>query len=232
MKSRFWMLLGLMLPFIGVQAQEFGTVKDASGNVYKTVKVAGRWWMAENLRTTKFQNGNPIPEVKDAAKWAEAPFNPTPAWCWYDNNPQNDKIYGKLYNHTAMRDSRCVCPTGWMVAGSGVWRSLIVSLNPPDTYDPDHSAPAEKILPAIHGGNDSTGLNLLYAGRRDEKGNFTEKDVKGLYWVNDKFPVQVLVELGLVGPDFKEKKAFIFRAYGRFDYKNSGFPIRCVKTVE
>ncbi len=225
-------LLLLLSGIISLSAQETGTVKDASGNVYKTVKIAGRWWMAENLRTTKFQNGDPIPEVKDAAKWAEGAMGTTPAWSWYDNNPQHDKIYGKLYNHAAMRDPRGVCPTGWMVAGSGVWKGLIVSLNPPDMFDPGDQARAEKILPAMHGGNDSTGLNLLYAGRRDEKGNFTEKDVKGLYWVNDKFPVQVLVALGLVGPDFKEQKAFIFKAYSRFDFKNSGFPIRCIKTVE
>src|SRR5262245_43708735 len=75
-----------------------GTVTDAEGNVYKTVKIGNQWWMAENLRATKFRNGNLIYQVQSIADWATA----NSAYCIYDNN---DRSPGLLYNYNAVADT-------------------------------------------------------------------------------------------------------------------------------
>jgi uncharacterized protein (TIGR02145 family) len=46
------------------------------------------------------------------------------AYAIYDNNPVNDGLYGKLYNHYAVMDSRGLCPTGWHVPSEGEWTTL------------------------------------------------------------------------------------------------------------
>jgi uncharacterized protein (TIGR02145 family) len=94
-----------------------GTVTDASGVTYTTVVIGEQEWMAENLRTTKFANGDAIPIGQDAP-------NNTPAWCNYENNVSNDITYGKLYNWYTVVDSRNVCPNGWHVPSDDEWTVL------------------------------------------------------------------------------------------------------------
>ncbi|NLK50371.1 MAG: hypothetical protein GX294_06955, partial [Candidatus Cloacimonetes bacterium] len=57
-------------------------LRDADGNVYKTVKIGNQIWMAENLRTGKYIDGTPIPEVKEKGEWEKAT---AAAFCWYNN---------------------------------------------------------------------------------------------------------------------------------------------------
>lgn len=89
-----------------------GIVKDIDGNTYKTVQIGNQVWMAENLRVTRYRNGNPINNVEDATLWANAN---TGMWCYYGNNSQMDAVYGKLYNWFAVSDSRGLAPKGWHI---------------------------------------------------------------------------------------------------------------------
>jgi uncharacterized protein (TIGR02145 family) len=91
------------------------------GEEFKTVKIGNQVWMAENLNVDHYRNGDPIPEVKDAEKWSQLNSG---AWCYYDNDSANGKIYGKLYNWFAVNESRGLCPAGWHVPSDDEWTVL------------------------------------------------------------------------------------------------------------
>jgi uncharacterized protein (TIGR02145 family) len=100
------------------------TVADIDGNVYKTVQIGNQLWMAENLRTTKFNNGKVIPKTTDKANWKGMMSGGV---CTYDDRSANGKTYGALYNWYAVRAQK-VCPTGWHVPSDAEWDTLAVAL--------------------------------------------------------------------------------------------------------
>jgi uncharacterized protein (TIGR02145 family) len=77
--------------------------------------------MAENLRTTSYANGDPIPNVTDNSQWLNLT---TGAWAHYNNDSQYENLYGKLYNWYTVADPRNVCPTGWHVPSDAEWTGL------------------------------------------------------------------------------------------------------------
>ncbi len=108
------------------------TVTDIDGNIYKTVKIGNQWWMAENLKTTKYRNGDAVPNVTDNAAWEGLK---TGAYCWYNNDITNKNIYGALYNWYAVNDSRNLAPSGWHVATVAEWDNLVLTLDPDAQLD-------------------------------------------------------------------------------------------------
>jgi uncharacterized protein (TIGR02145 family) len=103
---------------------EYGTVIDIDGNSYKTVKIGNQWWMAENLRVTKYQNGTVIPEVTtDGSLGYSGEWNAltSGAYCNYNNNTSSGEEYGKLYNFYAIADSGKLCPANWHVPTNDEW---------------------------------------------------------------------------------------------------------------
>lgn len=99
------------------------TVKDIDGNVYKTVIIGTQEWMAENLKTTRFRNGDLIgttnPSTLVIANDEEQRFQ----WA-YDGDESNVAIYGRLYTWYAATDSRNVCPNGWHLPTSAEWTTM------------------------------------------------------------------------------------------------------------
>ena len=86
-------------------------VTDVCGNTYKTLTFGTQTWMAENLRTTKYNDGSSIPNLIGNAEWS----NDTPAYCWYNNDyKEKGSISGALYNWYAVETGK-LCPTGWHV---------------------------------------------------------------------------------------------------------------------
>ena len=79
---------------------------------YTTVLINGQLWFAENLRTTHFSNGDPIPYLTWDDGWT---YNYEPAYANYDESSANAETYGKLYNQYAVEDERGICPIGWHV---------------------------------------------------------------------------------------------------------------------
>lgn len=101
-----------------------GIVKDIDGNVYKTIKIGTQVWMAENLRTTHYNDGSAIPLVADNTAWNNLT---TPGYSWYANDSTtNAKSYGAVYNYYTVADTNIlnVCPVGWEVPSTAEWTVL------------------------------------------------------------------------------------------------------------
>ena len=105
---------------------QVGLLTDSrDGKLYKTVVIGNQTWMAENLNVATFRNGDPIPEAKTDEEWDRAGKFKQPAWCYYNNDPKNGAIYGKLYNWYAVNDPRGLAPNGYKVASDNDFRILI-----------------------------------------------------------------------------------------------------------
>jgi len=92
---------------------------------YESVKIGNQEWMTRNLDVDRFRNGDLIPHVESDDEWEEAGEKNQPAWCYYDNDPENGKKYGKLYNWYAVNDPRGLAPEGWHVPTDEEWTILI-----------------------------------------------------------------------------------------------------------
>jgi len=91
----------------------------------KSVKICDQIWMKRNLDVDHYRNGDSIPEVRDIKEWSNLK---TGAWCYYKNDPENGKIYGKLYNFYAVIDQRGLAPAGWHVPSDYEWSVLEMCL--------------------------------------------------------------------------------------------------------
>ncbi len=106
---------------VKIQGPEYGTYTDPrDGNVYKTVKIGTQTWFAENLRYA----GN-IPQVASKEEWLKIYYNKTsqPAWVYYNNDPNYNSVYGKLYNWYAV-NTGSLCPQGWHIPTFEEWKYL------------------------------------------------------------------------------------------------------------
>ena len=104
--------------------QIYGSVTDIDGNVYNTVTKGTQEWMAENLKTTKYDNGDLI-----ATTLADITLEVNPKYQWaYDNDEANVATYGRLYTWDAITDGRSVCPTGWHVPTDADFTTLTTFL--------------------------------------------------------------------------------------------------------
>ncbi len=106
---------------LSVNIQTTNSVTDIDGNIYETVQIGSQIWMKENLRTTKYANGDVIPNVTDGNQWSNLT---TGAWSCYSNNNQIQNLFGNLYNWFAVADQRNICPTGWHVPSDVEWITL------------------------------------------------------------------------------------------------------------
>jgi len=119
-------LLVVSLLFLTTSFVVGQTVTDIDGNVYQTQVVGDQEWMIENLRVSKYRNGEDILTNMELDQWKVAAEG---IWANYENNPSNDALYGKLYNWYAVADSRGLCPTGWHVPTDNDWQKLVLFID-------------------------------------------------------------------------------------------------------
>jgi len=165
----------------------FGSVTDIDGNVYETVLIGEQWWMAENLKTTRFEDGSVIPNVTNTA-WT---LLTTPAWCNYNNSIVNDGIYGKLYNWYTVSAGN-ICPAGWHVPTNTEWSILINYLDPIADGGNNLNTTAGGKMKSTgtqfwqspnSGATNETGFSGLPGGYRfSGSGTFDHVDYYGFWW--------------------------------------------------
>lgn len=109
-----------VLPLAGVGCEGITSVTDEDGNTYDVIEIGSQCWMQENLKTTKYKDGNAIPGALDDVAWASTA---TGAYAIFDNNSANDLTYGKLYNFYAAATGK-LCPEGWHVPSQVEWQTL------------------------------------------------------------------------------------------------------------
>jgi uncharacterized protein (TIGR02145 family) len=100
----------------------YGNVSDIEGNVYKTVTIGSQTWMAENLRTTHYRNGDPINNINDSDFWLHTAT--VGAYCFFNYDDSRIETFGAYYNWIAATDERNVAPEGWHVATAEDWKIL------------------------------------------------------------------------------------------------------------
>ena len=117
--SYFFIAILFFLSCTFVSGQESKeTVSDVEGNVYRTVKIGTQTWMAENLKVTRYPNGEKIQEVTNRDSWVSC----NSAYCWYNNDTFFKNTYGALYNYYALST---IAPKGWHIPTVEEWETLI-----------------------------------------------------------------------------------------------------------
>ncbi len=101
----------------------YGTVKDIDGNIYKTITIGTQTWMAENLRTTHYRNGDAITIITEKVPWNIITEG---LYCNYNNTSNLDTIatFGRFYNWYAITDNRNIAPVGWHIPSDEEWTTL------------------------------------------------------------------------------------------------------------
>ena len=186
MKSRIIVVLLLELSLTLLQAQ---TVNDIDGNVYKTVKIGHQIWMAENLKTTKYNDGTAIPLITDNSAWInrDSIAFTTPAYYWYDNDSIYKNTYGALYNGYTVKTGK-LCPIGWRVPTDDEWSELTTYLGGEDVAGgklketgTDHWQSLNK------GATNETGFTALPGGYRTMNGKFYYINGGSGWWSSTKY---------------------------------------------
>ena len=140
----------------------YGSIADADGNLYKTIQIGTQIWMAENLKTTKYNDGASIPHVTDDIEWEKLT---TPAYCWYDNDPSFKDTYGALYNWYAVNTEK-LCPTGWHIPTNADWYRLSYYLGN-DAGSKMKETGTSKWLDPNTGASNISGFTAIPGGSRD-----------------------------------------------------------------
>lgn len=208
---------------------ETSTVTDIEGNVYQTVKIGNQWWMAEDLKVTKYRNGNPIRNAQSLADWPDT----IAAYCLYDNNPSAP---GLLYNFYAVQDTGNIAPAGWHIPTDAEWKTLEITLGmsqaEADKLTWRGTDQGEQLKVASPGGwtrfgdvwsTNSSGFTALAGGCRLFNGVYADPGLfaTGFWWTSTLYAEKEGFYRYL---DYKSTE--VFRSH---EVKNYGMAIRCVK---
>jgi uncharacterized protein (TIGR02145 family) len=195
-------------------------VADISGNVYKTTAIGTQIWMAENLKTTKLNDGTNIPLVADSTAWSNLL---TLGYCWYNNDEAGNIIYGPLYNWSTVNTGK-LCPSGWHVPDNNELTILT-------DYLGGISVGGGKLKETgtIHwvtpntAATDDFNFKGLPGGSRGATGAYGNIGKYSYWWVNTAHPFDPDYAWGYV---LSYISAEIIRA--NYYYKKDGFSVRCV----
>lgn len=183
------------------------------------VTIGTQRWATRNLDVATYRNGDPIPQVTDPTAWANLT---TGAWCYYNNDPANGAIYGKLYNWYAVNDSRGLAPEGWHVPSDAEWTTLTTFLGGTSV-----AGGKLKETGTTHwnspntGATNETGFTALPGGYRPGTGIFADNGYSCTLWSSSANGNNLAWQMQLLsnGNSFNRGS----------NYKNLGFSVRLIK---
>ena len=211
-------------------------VTDIDGNVYQTVRIGNQVWMAENLRTTKYNDGTPVTLDTSKTTWAYAI---TEKYCYYSNSTNSDSIskLGALYNWHAVNTGK-LAPTGWHVPTTEEW-DVLLNYMISNGYNYDETTTGNKIGKSLAAkedwttstntgaiGNDLStnnisGFSAYPGGNRIADGPFFDIGNSGAFWSATESSKDYSLYRHL-----NYSNGYLLS--GNF-YKSSGFSVRCVR---
>jgi len=199
------------------------TVTDIDGNVYNTLQIGTQCWTQSNLKVSKYRNGDSIPTGLSNSAWENTTSG---AYAIYNNDPVYDGLYGKLYNHYAVTDSRGLCPTGWHVPSDAEWTTLENQLGGSSLAGGAMKSTAMQPTPGgwnspNTGATNSSGFTALPGGRRSNYGGVPNMSDNG-YWWSSSVSSGSNAWIRTLSYNF----SFIFRIN---DIRAHGFSVRCLK---
>ena len=221
----------------GLRCPGMPTVTDIDGNKYNTVQIGTQCWMKENLKTTTYQNGTPIPNVTGATAWHDLT---TAAYVWYDNDISWKNLYGGLYNWYATVDANGLCPTGWHVPTNYEWVALTNFIGGTGSPHGNELKSCRQVNSPLGGGCNTTehprweedtyygnygtddyGFSGLPGGTRSSDGPFSAIGNNGIWWPSTE------VSSGIAWGRYLYFYAGDVTMY--HDFKQEGFSVRCIR---
>lgn len=214
-----------------------GLIKDADGNFYKTVKIGDQFWMAENLKTTRYRNGDLIGTTTPTTLNISNQNMPKYQWA-SGGNENNVSVDGRLYTWYAITDNRNICPVGWHVPTDAEWTKLTgyLSMNgygyggTGDDIAKSLASSTNWIINTTAGNpgndqlsNDKSGFNALPAGYRVSEGTFTLFGTFAGWWSSNESNIINAWYRGIYSYSPLVSRANII--------KKDGGSIRCIKDL-
>jgi len=199
---------------------------DCDGNVYETVQIGEQLWMAENLKTTHYNDGSEITHITNNEYWGSYDEG---QYGVYDNDLSNAEIYGNLYNFAVVDDSLGVCPEGFHVSSDDEWTILMYFIAPEGIESWGNSIAGGKMKEAgldhwnspNTGATNASGFNGFPAGDRGhDSGSYDNMGYYGSFWSSSEFSSYYA---------WYRKLDYNFSNVYRYaTYKQNGFSIRCL----
>jgi uncharacterized protein (TIGR02145 family) len=198
------------------------SVSDVDGNSYNTVQIGTQCWTQSNLKVSKYRNGDNIPTGLSNTDWQSTTAG---AYAIYANDPVNDGLYGKLYNHYAVMDNRGLCPTGCHVPTDGEWTTLETFLGGSSVAGGALKSTATQPTPGgwlspNTGATNSSGFSAGPGGVRLNYGVFNVVGLYGYWWSSSlsgsaAWPRYLYSNTGNI--------------YRNFNVRSFGFSVRCLR---
>lgn len=195
---------------------------DYDGNYYTSIVIGSQEWMVENLKTTHYRDGTPIPNLTLNGDWASEDGTPghDGAYCWYNNDITNSGDYGALYNWYAVTNARELAPTGWRIPGDLDFNTLITTIG-----GFANAGAYLKEIGFVHwnvpneGAIDSYGFRVRGAGLRSSIGAFAYLKYESQFWTTD---------VGFWYYSFYNSYIYGGRSV---DPPQRGFSVRCMRDI-
>jgi len=195
------------------------SIVDIDGNIYKTVTIGSQVWMAENLKTTHYRNGDLISSSKGLS-WQNTEEG---AYCVFNDHPANIATFGLLYNGFAVMDTRNIAPAGWHIPSVTEWLTLIDYLGGQmEAGGKLKDTSISWVKPNIGATNES-GFAALPGGYRTFNVEYKETYYSGYWWSGTEHDSESIYFL------------YLHNSYPytggmtSWFYKQFGFSVRCVK---